>query len=462
MHDSLRDICLKPYWLDSAARPDPHPPLFGREDCDLAVVGAGFSGLWTALLRKERDPACDVVVLEAVTAGWAASGRNGGFCMATLTHGPGNGMSRFPAEQRRLEQLGLENLDAMERTVERHGIECDWQRTGELAVATRPWEVEELREAHGLFRRLGLESELLDREAMRAEVRSPLYLAGHWDRRGCAMVDPARLAWGLRRVCEQLGVRFFEGTQVSAVEAHAGGVRLTAQGGIVHARRVVLATNAFRPLLRRLRLSIVPIYDYALMTEPLPDAQRASIGWRTRCGLADSGNRFHYYRLTADGRMLWGGYDAIYHYGNRVTPALDERQRTFERLARHFFVNFPQLEGVRFTHAWGGAVDTCTRLFPFWGLALRGRLAYVLGYTGMGVGASRFGAQVCLDLLDGSGSELTRLQLVRTTPAPFPPEPLRSAVVQATRRSLARADAQGGRRDAWLRTLDRFGLGFDS
>lgn len=460
-HASLRDVRLAPFWLDSPLRPPAHAPLFGSQDCDLAVVGAGFTGLWAALLYKERHPERDVVVLEAVTAGWAASGRNGGFCMATLTHGPGSRESRFPEEQQRLEELGRRNLDAIEEAVERYSIDCDWQRTGELLVATRPWEIADLEEDYSLSRRLGLQTELLDREALQALVHSPIYLAGLWDRDGCAMVDPARLAWGLRRACEEIGVRFFDGTPVGGLSTRRGGVLLTTPGGTVSAGACVLATNAFRPLLRRLRTAIVPVYDYALMTESLTAAQREAIGWRTPFGLADHGNQFHYYRLTEDGRILWGGYDAVYHYGNRVSPSLDERPRTFERLARHFFVNFPQLEGVRFTHAWGGAIDTCSRMFCFWGTALRGRVAYALGYTGMGVGASRFGALVCLDLLEG-GSELTALRLVRTRPVPFPPEPLRSAVIQATRLSLACADANGGRRNLWLRTLDGLGLGFDS
>lgn len=463
-HPALVDARHSVFWLDSPLRPVPQPPLVGADVCDLAVVGAGFSGLWAALLQKESDPSRDVVVLEAATAGWAASGRNGGFCMSTLTHGPGNGVARFSlSEQRRYEELGLDNLDAIEAAVERHGIQCDWQRTGEAVVATEAWQVDGLREEQALFDELGRDDvRFLDRDEMRAEVDSPTYLAGLWEQRGCAMADPARLAWGLREACLRLGVRLYEGSPVTALERARGGVRLSTPGGQVVARRAVLATNAFPSLLRRVRLSVVPVYDYALMTEPLTQAQRDAIGWRTRFGLADAGSQFHYYRLTEDGRMLWGGYDAIYHSGSRIDPRLEHRPRTFDRLAGHFFTTFPQLEGVRFTHAWAGVIDTCSRFFSFWGTAMGGRVAYVLGYTGMGVAETRFGAQVCLDLLAGGKSELSRLRLVRTRPLPFPPEPLRSAAIQATRWSIARADANGGRRDVWLRTLDRLGVGFDS
>jgi glycine/D-amino acid oxidase-like deaminating enzyme len=198
------------------------------------------------------------------------------------------------------------------------------------------------------------------------------------------------------------------------------------------------------------------------MTEPLTPAQLAGIGWRHRQGTADAGNQFHYYRLTADNRILWGGYDAVYYNGGRITAAQDQRPGTFALLASQFFATFPQLVDVRFSHAWGGVIDTCARFCAFYGTAHGGRLAYAAGYTGLGVGASRFGANVMLDLLAGEQTERTSLSMVRSKPLPFPPEPARSAAIQLTRASIAKADRNEGRRDLWLRALDRLGLGFDS
>jgi glycine/D-amino acid oxidase-like deaminating enzyme len=152
----------------------------------------------------------------------------------------------------------------------------------------------------------------------------------------------------------------------------------------------------------------------------------------------------------------------VYYNGGLITAGQDQRPATFTRLAAQFFHTFPQLEGLRFTHAWGGVIDTCARFCAFFGTAHGGRLAYAAGYTGLGVGASRFGANVMLDLLAGVQTERTALAMVRSKPVPFPPEPVRSAVIQLTRASLARADRADGRRDLWLRTLDRLGLGFDS
>ncbi|WP_246104662.1 NAD(P)/FAD-dependent oxidoreductase [Rudaeicoccus suwonensis] len=448
-----RDARRIPFWLDRAERPAAREPLTGDLNCDLAVVGGGFSGLWTALLAKEADPSRDVVLVEGDRLAWAASGRNGGFCAASLTHGYDNGATRFgEAAMPEIERLGMANLDAIEATVERLGIDCDFERTGEVDVATQPYQLAEL----------GDGDDVLDAAAIRAELDSPTFLGGAWDKTGVAMLDPAKLAWGLAAAAESLGVRIIEQTPVRSLNAESSTVELRADHGVIRAERVALGTNVFQPLLKRLRLFTVPVYDYVLVTEPLTDAQLESIGWRNRQGFGDSGNQFHYYRLTADNRILWGGYDAIYHFGRQVKPEYDDRPATYETLAGHFVQTFPQLAGIRFSHRWGGAIDTCTRFFSFAGTAAGGKVAYSLGYTGLGVGATRFGAQAMLDLLDGRDTEVTRSPIVRTKPLPFPPEPLAYAGIQLTRGALARADAHEGRRNLWLRSLDRLGLGFDS
>lgn len=459
---ALADARPDCFWLDRPERPAERDPVRASTRADLAVVGGGYSGLWTALLAKQRDPSLDVVVIEGNRVGWAASGRNGGFCASSLTHGLANGVARWPDEIRVLERLGLENLDAIEHTVAEHGIDCDFHRTGDLMVATQPHQVAVVREEAELARQFGHDAKLLDAAEVRAEVDSPTYLGGVWIRRAIAMLDPAKLAWGLAEACENLGVRIYERSPVTTMEASGATVVLHTRHGAVTAPRAALATNAFPPLLRRIQQYVVPVYDYALVTEPLTPGQREAVGWRNRQGVSDSGNQFHYYRLTADDRILWGGYDAIYHYGNRVDPALHQRPATFELLARHFFTTFPQLDGIRFTHRWGGVIDTSSRVSAFFGTAARGKVAYAAGYTGLGVGATRFGAQVMLDLLMGADTERTRLGVVRFKPLPFPPEPLRSAVINLTRASYAQADRNGGRENLWLKAIHRMGLGFDS
>ncbi|WP_424918314.1 NAD(P)/FAD-dependent oxidoreductase [Streptomyces sp. wa1064] len=451
------------YWLDDPAKPDALPALTGDEHTDLLVIGGGYSGLWTALIAKERDPGRDVVLIEGHEVGWAASGRNGGFCAASLTHGLANGVERWPDDIAKLEELGERNLDAIEAAVARYGIDCEFERTGEIDVATEPHQLQELREWHEEIVGLGITGvDFLDRDALRAEVDSPTFLGGLWDRRGVAMLHPAKLAWGLKRACLELGVRIYESTRGLDLVRSGTGMAVRTPYGRVFARRVALGTNIFPSLVKRIRPYTVPVYDYALMTEPLTPEQLASIGWKGRQGLGDSANQFHYFRLSADNRILWGGYDAIYPYGGRLSADLDQRPETFLKLAEQFFTCFPQLSGLNFSHAWGGAIDTCSRFTAFFGTAHQGRVAYAAGFTGLGVGSTRFGADVMLDLLSGEETARTRLDMVRSKPMPFPPEPFAWAGIEITKRSLAHADSNGGHRNLWLRTMDKLGLGFDS
>jgi glycine/D-amino acid oxidase-like deaminating enzyme len=450
-----------PFWLDRADAPARRPPLAGTVEADLLVVGGGLTGLWTALQAAEEGKS--VVLLEAERLAFGASGRNGGFCDASLTHGLGNGRERWPAELETLERLGRENLAGIEATIRDHGIDCGWEPTGTIDVATAPHQLPWLEREAALLRRFGWDAEVLDAAGVRAQVDSPTYVGGLVTRDGCALVDPARLCWGLAAAAESAGAVVHEETPVRSLQPDGAGVRAECDGGgVVRARGALLGTAAFPPLVRAIRRYVVPVYDYVLVTEPLSEEQRRAVGWERRQGVADSGNRFHYYRLTEDDRILWGGYEALYHFRNGMRPELEDHAPTFELLAGNFAEAFPQLEGLRFTHRWAGAIDTSSRFCVTFGRALGGRAAYAVGYTGLGVAATRFGARVALDLLHDRDTELTRLELVRSRPIPFPPEPLRYAVIQATRRALARADDRGGKRGLWLRGLDRIGAGFDS
>lgn len=459
---ALEHVSSTPLWWDDSSRPEPRAALQGDEDVDLAIVGAGFTGLWAGLRALEEDPARTVVVLEGKRVGWAATGRNGGFCSSSLTHGVGNGLARWPAEMPVLQRLGAANLDAIEATIGEYGIDCDFERTGELDVAVEPWQLEDLAGLQKTMSALGEDVELLNAAQTRALVDSPTYLGGLLDRHSVAMVNPARLAWGLADALEGAGGRIHEATRVLRLRSAGDRVALTTATGTVRARQVVLATNVFPSPLRRARAYVVPVWDHIIATEPLSQSQRVSLGWHGRQGVGDSGNQFHYYRLTRDNRLVFGGYDALYYYGSDLSARRQRRPETEQLLYHHMVATFPGLRGVRITHTWGGAIDTSTRFSASWQRARGGKVVSVLGYTGLGVGASRFGAQVCLDLLAGRDNERTRLEMVRRPPLPWPPEPLRWLGIQMTRRSIARADERGGRRDIWLRVLDRVGLGFDS
>ena len=457
------DAVVGSFWLDDLPPRTPCDPLEGQTTTDLAIVGGGFTGLWAALHAKADDPSREVVLLERGVVAEAASGRNGGFCVSSLTHGIGNGASRFPEEIALLERLARENYDGLVADLAHHGIDAALEETGELIVGLEPHQLAWLEEETALAREHGHEVDLLDAEEVRAQLDSPTYLGGAWDRRRAAIVHPGRLADGLRAAALRAGVRIHEHSPVTGLSQDRGAVTLTVAGaGSVRAERVVLATGAHPSLLSPVRRRIAPVYDYALVTEPLSDAQLASIGWANRQGVGDAANQFHYYRLTPDHRILWGGYDAVHHFGGEVDARYDAREATFARLSQHFFTTFPQLRGLRFTHRWGGAIDTCTRFSVFFTTCHGGRVSSATGYTGLGVCATRFGARVALDLVDGRATDATTSRYVRSQPFPFPPEPLRTAAIRVTQHQLERADAAGGQRGPWLRLLDRFGLGFDT
>ncbi|MGB0120758.1 MAG: FAD-binding oxidoreductase, partial [Solirubrobacterales bacterium] len=390
------DAERKPYWL-SRPRPAARPAVEGTLDVDLAVVGGGLTGLWAAILAKQRDPERSVALIERERIAIGASGRNGGFMSASLVHGIGNGLARFPDDIKTLERLGLENLEQIKTTIADAGIECDLTSPGAIEAAFTPAQAAEFEGAVEELQEYGYEAELLDADAMRSEVNSPLFTAGLWQKTGECLIDPVKLCDGLVLLAEKLGVSIHENTEMTAIDRAGAGVALKTANGTVRAAKVLLATAAFRSPVRAIRARVVPVYDYVLMTEPLSPAQWESVGWKNRQGLSDSANQFHYYRVTADGRILWGGYDAIYNYGGKVEDSLYQRDESFAGLSQRFFTAFPQLEGLRFSHRWGGAIDTCSRFFAFYGTSHGGKVAYAVGHTGLGVGASRFSAGAGLD-----------------------------------------------------------------
>ncbi len=400
-------------------------------------------------------------MIEADRVAQGASGRNGGFADPSLTHGLLNGQWHFPDEWRDLETLARENYRGFVAALERHSIDAALEQTGTLIVAAEPYQVGELEEHCEAVRDLPDTTEFFDREAVQAEVASPTYCAGVWHKVG-AVVDPARLAWGLRDALLRMGARLYERTPMQGLARAGGGMEIRCPGGRVRARKVVLATNAFRSPVARMRRATIPIWDYALMTEPLSESRLESVGWKNRQGIGDCGNQFHYYRLTEDNRILWGGYDAIYHYGNRIDASMEQRAASFEGLSQRFFATFPQLAGLRWTHSWGGPIASTTRFCMDVGTAHRGRVSWAVGYTGLGVVASRYGARVALDLLDRPDAPALAMRFVRKRALPWPPEPIRALGVAMTQRAMARADRNEGRPGPWLKLLDTLGIGFNS
>jgi glycine/D-amino acid oxidase-like deaminating enzyme len=311
-------------------------------------------------------------------------------------------------------------------------------------------------------RRLGLDTfHLLDQAAVQAEVRSPLYLGGVAVTGG-GILDPVKLVDGLRIEAERLGIRVYERSRVTGLETAGTAARVRTTAGSVTARRVVLATSAYtHHLLPTITRRFIPLYDYILVSDPLTPAQHEAIGWRRRQGVTDGRTFFNYYRLTDDQRILWGTSEAAYYAGNRVDPSCDHSPAHYASLRASFRRHFPALEGLAFPYAWGGPICSTTRMTPFFGRALGGRVSYGLGYTGHGLGTTRLAGRILAHLALDRPSDLLDLSLVRKRPFPYPPEPLRSWSVAAVTRALRRVD-EGRPPGLILRALERLGIGFSS
>lgn len=457
----MADASPQAFWLDrpDGDTPRVRPPIGTGEPvvADLVVVGAGFTGLWAAFEAARRGR--QVVVVEAGTVAGGASGRCGGFVNSSITHGIPHGHARWPTEMAAILRIQRDVWDDTLALTRSAGV---IQPTGKYTVATEPHHVSDVHASAALLDRYGEDVEELDGDGIQNVLGSPTYRAGYHLRSGNGLCDPVRLATWLADTAEAAGARIAERSSVTGLSRTRSGVRVSLDSGAtLQARQVLLCTNAYPPLVRRLRAYVIPVYDHAIVTEPLDDATWTSIGWRSPAGITDAGNQFHYYRPTPDGRILFGGWDATYHFGGSVDARHEAIGPSHHLLARHLVQTFPALADARITHAWAGPIDSTTRFTPTIHSAWGGRLGWAAGFTGLGVGASRFAAQAALDQLAGEDTERTSLSMVRRQPIPFPPEPLRWVVVAMTKRALVRED-RTGRRNLWLRTLDRVGVGFDT
>ena len=457
--DPIEQAC---YWLAGRAT-RATVVLDGVEKAEVVVVGAGLTGMWTALFLKALEPSTEVAVVEQGVAAYGASGRNAGMLSETVDHSHGLAIQHFgPDEARRMAALGEKNVAEMLAFIADRSIACDFEPTGRLMVALTPAQLEEARRTVATARSLDITTfRELDRDAVRAEVNSPLYLGGVWVTGG-GILDPVKLVDGLRGEAERLGVRVYERSPVRSLETVGSGVRVRTQHGHIDARRAVLATSAYtHHLVPRVARRFIPLYDYILVSDPLTASQREAIGWRRRQGVSDGRTFFNYYRLTADDRILWGTSEAAYYTGNRVDPSCDHSPEHYAALRASFRRHFPAVSGLEFPYAWGGAICSTTRLTPFFGQALRGRVVYGLGYTGHGLGTTRIAGRILAHLALDRPGELLDLALVTRKPFPYPPEPFRSWAVGMVTRGLRRVD-QGKRPNLLLRGLDRLGIGFSS
>jgi glycine/D-amino acid oxidase-like deaminating enzyme len=421
-----------PWWLEEAP-PDPEePPLGGDAEADVGIVGGGYTGLWTALTLKRRDPALRVLVLEADRVGFGPSGRNGGFChglWAALrwlrdAFGPEPALATASAAGGVYEAVRALGEDV-------------WAREGGmLKVATTEAQEAAIDRAVRTAAELGVPEEAvaLSRGEVAERCRSPVFRRGVWFRDGIT-VQPARLVRALRRAALAVGVTLHEGTRARGVQP---GLVQTA-GGTVRAPEIVVATNAWMSGWRPVRGRVTPFGSYVVLTEPVPELLD-EIGWTGGEAITDGRMFLHYFRTTNDGRVLMGSGSGPIGSGGRIDARFFEDEATIRRAERGLRRLLPGLAGARVERAWGGPIDVSSDHLPFFGTVPGARIHYGAGYSGSGVGPSWLGGQILASLVLGSDDEWSRLPLARVGPPRLPPEPLRTAGGAIVRRAALAAE----------------------
>ncbi|WP_250504399.1 MULTISPECIES: FAD-dependent oxidoreductase [unclassified Caballeronia] len=457
VEEALARTKLSPYWLDNPAEPPAEPSLAGETRADLLIVGGGFTGLWAAVQAKEQMPELDVVLIEAGRVAHGASGRAGGIISTSVMHGLPNAVRVFPNDIAELEAFGQRNLDGFEETLERYGIDADIEWNGEMTVAVDPEHIDHLRADYDLHRSYGHDVTLLDAAATREQLDSPLFAGALWSRNRSGIVHPAKLAWGLKRAALELGVRLYEHSPLIDVIDEGATVFVTTPAGSVRAPRVLLGSGTAKVGIPDINRRVLQVRDHVLATEPLTGEQLARIGWRQRQGIYDTRTQLNYFRLTKNNNIIFGGL-VSYHFDGDPNPPRDRQRDTYYRLAEAFYKTFPQLSDVRFSHAWGGPIDYCSRGSVFAKRYLGDKAVFVAGYTGFGVAASRFGAFMGLNILFDRDSPERALDIANRSPTYIPPEPVRWLAAKVTFHAFDGADAEGGWKRAWIKGIKAMGF----
>ena len=431
------------FWM---ARGDyePQPRLDGDHRCDVAVMGGGYTGLWTAIHLKDADPSAEVTVLEAEVAGFGASGRNGGFAMTMIGRNLHDLVRKVGPDRARATHLAMrQTLREIEEFCAKEGFDAQVTNPGLLTVSNGPEQDVRIRHDLEAAARLGLDD---FHELSGPDVRELL----HSDRLRCGhheddslLVDPAALSRGLRDAALRRGVRICEHTPVTRLREVADGVAAETPFGTVRADRAVIATNAYAHAIAELRRYIFTVFAHIVVTQPLTEEQWARVGWAGGMGVEDKRIMPHFHRPTPDGRILWGGRDAP--VARRGPDARRERTPgVYARLEETFRWTFPQLPDVAITTGWAGPVCGTVNCFAVVGwLGGRDRIAYSVGYAGHGVGPSHLSSKILRDMVLGRPSELRDLPMVTKRPVPLPPVGLRWPVLNAAQRFLQRADDLG-------------------
>ena len=445
------------YWLDSVPGSlAPTDPLPGDLDVDVAIAGAGFTGLWTAYYLAGAQPGLRVAVCEAGIAGFGASGRNGGWCsalfpasLAKLTRMAGRdaAIAMYRAMQQTVDEVG--------RVAAAEGIDCDWAKGGTVHLARSATQLERARAEIAEAREFGFGEEdlrLLTAGEARERAEATDVLGATYTPH-CAAIHPARLVRGLAEAVRRRGVAVHEATRVTEI---APGILRTTRG-TVRAQHVIRATEGYTPRLPGLERAIAPVYSLMIATEPLPEETWDQIGLAGRPTFADYRHMVIYGQRTADGRLAFGGRGAPYHLGSAIRPGFDRVPAVFDMLRHTLADLFPVLANAKVTHTWGGPLgvprDWCASV----GVDPATGLGWAGGYVGDGVSTTNLAGRTLADLILGTGSDLTRLPWVNHHSPRWEAEPLRWLGMNTGRHVMSWADRREPRTGRQSRAAQAFG-----
>ncbi|MGE3797209.1 MAG: NAD(P)/FAD-dependent oxidoreductase [Thermomicrobiales bacterium] len=430
------------YWLESCGDDlTPRPPMEGSIDVDVAILGAGYSGLWTAYYLLQHDPSLKIAILEREIAGFGASGRNGAWCTSGFPTGMeklARGWGRQAAIDTHRAMTGA--VDEVGNVASRHGLDIEWEKAGTLFVARGPAQLPAIESIARSLANFGFddEVEMIDEVGTAERIRITDARGSVWLRH-TAVIHPGRLVRGLARLVESLGATIYEQTEVTHFTSGAYPA-LHTERGHARAKMIVLCGEAYMSGLEGVGRQLMPVYSLITLTEPLSDDQWAEIGWHTRHTVESCKYTIDYLSKTADGRILFGGRGAPYHFGSKIDDRFDRHPATHEMLQNNVRSWFPALKNARFTHTWGGPLGWPRDFMPTFAFDPRSNVASARGYTGNGVATANLAGRTLADLMLGHHTERTTLPPVNHRSPNWEPEPFRFVGVRYVQRAYRKLD----------------------
>lgn len=430
------------YWLESCGDDlAPRPALDGSVHVDIAILGAGYSGLWTAYYLLKRNPSLKIAIAEKEIAGFGASGRNGGWCSAGFPLGLGELGRRYGSSAARDLQLAMiDAVDEVGLVAEDEGIDAEYEKGGALRFARGKHQVPLIERSLETYRAFGLDEhyQLLDAGEANRRVNVQGSLGAIFTPH-CATIHPGKLARGLARVVERLGGTIYERTPVTSY-SEGSSPALHTPSGDIRAKTIVLAGESYLSQLKQLDRQLIPIYSLIVLTRPLTDEQWNEIGWTGRECVSSNRLTVDYLSRTTDGRILFGGRGAPYHFGSGISDDYDRHGPTHRVLRDAAMEWFPSLSQSDFSHAWGGPLGVPRDWMPTMSYNPVSEVATARGYTGQGVSTANLAGRVLTDLITGVASPLTSLPPAGHQSPNWEPEPLRYLGVRYVQRSYAKLD----------------------